>query len=97
MNINTLWNSIALYIANAFHECKMNYEDADRAMNSIWEQIVWEMATLGDDYEFPETAYSVYCAFDEGEFDHCDGEDPVEKYTKPAIKKIIKKTESSNN
>ncbi|MCP4610763.1 MAG: hypothetical protein GY845_18805 [Planctomycetes bacterium] len=91
MNISILWNSMALCIANAFHECKMNYEDADRAMNLIWEQIVGDMI-FEEDHEFPETAYSIYCAFDEGEFDHGDGEDPVEKYTKPAIEKIIKKT-----
>ena len=91
-DISALWNSMALFIAKAFHKCEMNYEDADRAMNSIWLQIVVDMEALGNDYEFPELAYSIYCAFDEGEFDHGDGDDPVEKYTKPTIEKIIKKT-----
>lgn len=41
----------------------------------------------------PELAYSIYCAFDEGEYIH-DGDskdiEPAEKYTRPLIDLILK-------
>ena len=44
-------------------------------------------------YDVPEFAWSVYSAFDEGEFYHDNDSrdiDPSEKYTRPWIEKILK-------
>ena len=86
---NELYNTTALEIARRFDNERMSYEDADAAMNTIWIMMIENISREGDGSELAEPAYSIYEAFDAGEYDHGDGENPVERYTKPAIKRIL--------
>ena len=86
-----LWNIMALHIAREFHSGSLNYEDADVAANSIWMKMIPDDAK--DGFILPEPAYSIFCAFDEGEYNHGDDSDPVETITKPKIEKILKEAE----
>ncbi len=81
---------MALAIAKRFDANTMSYDHADSAMNAIYGMMIEDAVQYGDGFMLPEPAFSVYIAFDEGEYDHDDGEDPVEKYTKPRIAEIVK-------
>ena len=90
IRLGDLYNRMAVTIAKRFHVGTMSYVDADGAMNRIWHMMVDDAARCGDRFEFPEPAFSIYEAFDAGEYDHGDGDDPVEKYTKPRIAEIVR-------
>ena len=81
---------MALIIAKRFYANTMPYDAADSAMNAIYGMMIEDAAQYGDGFVLPEPAFSIYIAFDEGEYDHGNGEDPVEKYTKPRIAEIVK-------
>lgn len=89
VSLDDLYNRVAVTIARRFHDGMMSYEDADAAMNRIWGMVIEDTVRFGDGFELPEPAFSVYEAFDAGEYDHGDGADPVEKYTRPLVAKII--------
>ena len=88
VEIGELYNEIALLVAKRFHSGAMSYEDADAAMNAIFAMMVDDAAN-GKADAFIEPAFSIYIAFDEGEYEHHEGEDPVEKYTRPAIRDLL--------
>jgi hypothetical protein len=69
----------------------MSFDDADAAMNAIDTEMTEDAIRAGEGYKFPEPAFSIYEAFDAGEYDHGDGADPVEKYTRPALATILRK------
>ena len=85
------YNTAALEIARRFDCGHMSNEEADSAINVIWGMIIEDASYKGSGCEPPELAYSIYDAFDAGEYNHGDGHDPVEKYTRPAIKRILSK------
>ena len=59
-------------------------------MNKIYGEMTEDFAKVGDGFEFPEPAFSIYEAFDAGEYAHDDdGQDPVIKYTQPLISEIL--------
>lgn len=78
-----VYDALAFYLAVRFAADVLPFEFCDSAMNFI----------VGlTRYDVPQFAWSVYSAFDEGEFHHAeDGrdEDPVEKYTRPWINTIL--------
>jgi hypothetical protein len=39
--------------------------------------------------ESVQPAWSIYLAFDDGEYDHGDGRDPVDSFTRPQIRNIL--------
>ncbi len=90
IQLNDLYNRLALFVAQSFDVSAMSYQDADTAMNAINCMMVEDASRKGDGFEFAEPALSVYLAFDAGEYNHGDGEDPIEKYTRPQIKELIK-------
>jgi hypothetical protein len=65
----------------------MSFEDADAAMNQL--NTIWLDDVIK--YDFPEPAYSVYLAFDSGEFDS-NNQDSIEMYTKPELRRLINGT-----
>jgi len=88
VNIKEVFNKVSLLFATRFSQDSVSYEDADSAMNEIWPLMLDYV--MVNNLELIEPCYSVYCSFDEGEYDHGDDSDPVEMFTKPAIEKILK-------
>ena len=86
-DLPALYNEISIYFARSFMSGSLSYEDADFAMNGVWSSMLDYI--MKKDAPMVEPCYSIYCAFDEGEYDHRDGCDPVEKYTKPALEKLL--------
>tara|TARA_Y100001956_G_scaffold78391_1_gene90041 strand:+ start:39 stop:416 length:378 start_codon:yes stop_codon:yes gene_type:complete len=83
-----IFNGVALKIASEFQSGKLNFEDADFAINELWSVMVDYTFTREFDKKLPEPAYSIYDAFDQGEYDHKDGKDPVEHHTKRLLLEI---------
>jgi hypothetical protein len=81
IEVSDLCNRVALIVAERFQGGVLSYEDGDGVMNAFFALIV-ENQTV-------EPAWSIYLAFDEGEYDHADSTDPVESFTRPQIRKIL--------
>jgi hypothetical protein len=80
-----LYNRIALIVADRFDNGTLSYEDGDSIMNAVFGMMI-----DGDKpMESVERAWSIYLAFDEGEYDHGGSADPVESFTKPQIHHIL--------
>jgi hypothetical protein len=84
-----VFNELALELANRFQKGTLSYQDADWAMNCVWNFMIKDAMEQGEGFSLAQPAFEIYEAFDEGEYDHRDGSDPVEKYTKPQIKEIL--------
>ena len=84
-----VWNSLAIAIAERFLSDQLTFDAADHAINVLWSLMVQDVGESEGARSLPEPADSIYLAFDAGEFDHSDGADPVEKFTKPELQKII--------
>jgi len=78
------YNALALQIARLFIEGMMSFADADAAINNL--NTIWLDDAIK--YDFPEPAYSVYLAFDAGEYS-VDDKDHVEIYTKPELRRLL--------
>ena len=89
IGLDDLYNRMSLTIARKFDTAEMSFEDADLAMNDVYRMMVEDACKFGDWFEFAEPAFSIYRAFDSGEFDRGDGVDPVDKYTRPEIRRLI--------
>ena len=79
-----VYDALALHLATGYAENTLTYEFCDSAMN-------FAMGLAS--YDVPDLAWSVYSAFDEGEYFHDNDSrdiDPAEKYTRPWIQKILK-------
>lgn len=81
IEVPDLCNRIALTIAQRFHAGTFSYKDGDGVMNALFSLIV--------EYETVEPAWSIYLAFDEGEYNHDGSSDPVESFTRPQIRNIL--------
>jgi hypothetical protein len=75
-----VFNAFALTIARRFLANTLSFEDADAAMNSLWQCMLPQT---------PEPAYAIFEAFDAGEFEHQPGVDPVDSITRPALRHIL--------
>jgi hypothetical protein len=77
-------------VAEAFLEGRLSYGDADQVANVWWAWMCnpgrWESEPM------PERAYAIFGAFDEGEYDHGDGFDPVQHYTIPLLRSALEPT-----
>jgi len=89
MDIDQLLNRMAMTIAGAFDGGAMPFAEADAAANTIYLLMMDEASQAGAQYALPEPAFSIYVAFDEGEYQHQPGEDPVETYTRPQIRALL--------
>src|SRR5690242_13293095 len=63
--------------------------DADSAMNAIWQTMLDYLTRIEPQENLWEPTHSIYLAFDAGEWDHGDGKDPVEQFTRPQVKAIL--------
>lgn len=84
-----LHNALMLSIARRFLDGAMSFDEADGIANTIYALMVEEALGHGDGYTFPEPAYAIYLAFDDGEWNRGDGIDPVERYTRVGLRRIL--------
>lgn len=82
-----LYDDIALYLAQGFHNADLPFDSCDATVNAIHGII-----TLAGE-SWPELFWDTFIAFDAGEYYRHDkpDEDPVEVYTKPEIARIVAK------
>lgn len=91
MNMSSadFFDCFARRVAHEYHAENISFEVADCAMNSL------EAYCLAQyDVTLPSYARDVYCAFDQGEFNHRDDDasvDPELQYTKPEIQAIVER------
>ncbi|NVZ50736.1 hypothetical protein HX792_10350 [Pseudomonas sp. B6002] len=81
-------NEVALTVAQGYATGALSYEFCDDVMNGIANAIV----DLGRVGELPQPAFSLYQAFDEGEWHRNSDspeDDPGEKYTRPLVLEIL--------
>ena len=91
-SIDDIFNNVAIQIAIRFQSGKLSYEDADFAINDVWSVMVDYIYEGVHSVMLPYPAYSIYDAFDQGEYDHNDGCNPVDKYTRPLLVEALKDT-----
>ena len=84
-----VYNALLIEVSLRFLRGHLSFSQADAVANDVWVAIVSDMGALGDAFEMPEPAYSIYEAFDAGEYPHGDGLDPVEAYTRPELRRLI--------
>jgi hypothetical protein len=82
-------------IAERFLDGRLSYSDADQAVNRWW-ALMCDPELLKS-APIPELAYAIFGAFDEGEYDHGDGFDPVEHYTIPLLRAALTPTEGASD
>ena len=88
-----LIDKIALETAIKYWNGKITYQVGDYIMNHVYGFWLWNECYFKN-FIFPKTAQECYDAFDSGEFNHTGDSseiDPVEKYTKPQIEKLLRK------
>lgn len=91
ISFESLCNQIANNLAKNYLLGKLDFYFCDQVMNRIDTFIIDALSEEIID-TFPEPAYSIYIAFDQGEYYHKDDDrsiDPAEKYTKPMLSEII--------
>ena len=78
-------DSIAAWLAAGFHRSDLTYEFCDWVVN----RLVWYHY---EGAEWAELFWRTYLAFDAGEHIRTDRplEDPVEVYTRPAVRLLVK-------
>jgi hypothetical protein len=72
-------------VAEGYHHNEMSFSYCDGAMNTL--------VALAN-YDVPTFSWSVFLAFDEGEYQHHDDSpevDPAQIYTRPRIAEILSK------
>jgi hypothetical protein len=92
IEVSDLYNQIALIVAKRFDAGTLSYEDGDCAMNAIFSMMMDDAAN-GHPAPFVEPAWSIYLAFDDGEYFHGGTTDPVETFTRPQIRHVLDDTQ----
>ena len=80
-------NAVAIEIARQFQCSQLTFYGADGAVNALQGEMIYRMAHETND--LPEPAWSIYLAFDAGEWNHGEADDPVERYTVPLLKAAV--------
>jgi len=82
---SALYDQIALHLARGFHASELTFEFCDFVMTDLFGVITSAGEHQSDHF------WEVFCAFDEGEYYHDNNrdEDPVEKFTRPMIARIV--------
>lgn len=89
LSIAEFLNEFSRTVAFDYYLKKRNYEDCDIAMNGIFACLI-DFSLFHD---MLEPAYSIFLAFDDGEYRRSKDAvsvDPGEKYTRPQIINILK-------
>ncbi|MCK9798371.1 hypothetical protein M1B34_11700 [Pseudomonas sp. MAFF 302030] len=87
-----LLNELSVEVAEGFLAGALSYGFCDGVMNGVVGAIV-NLGMVGD---FPEPAFSLYHAFDQGEWVRSSdpvGTDPGEQYTRPIVMEIMRNLE----
>lgn len=84
-----LLNQVAIAVARLFTCARRDFHDCDAIMNTLFSDII-DVSLSAD---MPEPAFSIYLAFDAGEYWHRgDAQDvmPWEKWTRPELERILR-------
>jgi len=84
-----MYNRIAIKVAEGFISGDIDFAYGDAVMNNIWSLMVADVAVQEGGSALAEPAFAIYEAFDAGEWDHGEPCDPVEKFTRPQLRKIL--------
>jgi hypothetical protein len=82
-------NELSVAVAEGYLQGFLLYEFCDGVMNGI----INAMVEAGMTTDMPQPAFSLYQAFDQGEWFRSKNPaetDPSEKYTKPVVEKILR-------
>lgn len=86
-------NQLTLHVAENYHTGKYSYEFSDEVVNLVFGHMTDDFIldhTVGN--TLPEPAFSIYLAFDSGEYQRRSDADtvcPIKKYTDPEIALIL--------
>lgn len=89
-----LIENLSIIVALKFFKNEISYSDGDQIMNDVWGFWVTNDYYI-ENHPIPNNVYECYEAFDAGEYNRTDDDitvDPVEKYTKPLIEELLKRT-----
>jgi hypothetical protein len=89
LEFDDVCNTIALTIARRFNDSTMQYADADAVANELCAMMITRITRVPG-ANLPEPAWTIYLAFDTGEWDRGDGSDPVEQFTRPQIRDALR-------
>ncbi|HEY7640591.1 MAG TPA: hypothetical protein VH814_12780 [Steroidobacteraceae bacterium] len=79
-------NALSIDVARRYMSDRLSFQLADSLMNALW------AFTVEHEDRIPSLLYSVYEAFDAGEYHHREDApeiDPEKKYTRPQISQIL--------
>jgi hypothetical protein len=85
-------NEFSIVVAKGFADGTFSYEYCDLAMNYLW-GFINSPPVFGSDKNIPQPAFTIFDAFDAGEYIHAGDShdvDSVEKYTRPLIDQILR-------
>jgi hypothetical protein len=84
---SVLYDALALRLALGFNSDALDFGFCDQVVNELHAIITWR------DEVRPELFWSIFLAFDAGEFYHGGNRsiDPVEAYTRPKIAQIVQR------
>lgn len=88
MDSTDILNEMALAVGEGYLSHAMTYEFCDGVMNGI-ANAIFEVGMVAD---FPQPAFALYQAFDQGEWVRSNdppGTDSGEKYTRPSVVEIL--------
>lgn len=91
IDVCSLLNQVAIAVAEGFISNAQDFEFCDEVMNALFVAVV----DVSMHSPMPEPAFSIYRAFDAGEYTHSgDSTDvcPRDKYTRPEIERILHST-----
>ncbi len=89
LSVVDLLNELSIVLAKQFIDGALSFEFCDQAMNGIFGLIV----ELAMEASTPEPAFSIYQAFDGGEYirpEDAPNIVPWDKYTRPALLEILR-------
>ncbi|NMN78960.1 hypothetical protein AF70_00045510 [Pseudomonas sp. KD5] len=82
-------NELSVTVAEGYLQGSLIYDFCDGVMNGIINAVI----EVGMTNEMPQPAFSLYQAFDQGEWIRSNDPpetDPSEKYTKPVVQEIMR-------
>ncbi|MBV4473428.1 hypothetical protein N8H74_04800 [Pseudomonas sp. B2M1-30] len=91
-----LLNQLAISVARLFITGSRDFHSCDEVMNTVISDIV----DLSMHADMPLPAFSIYQAFDAGEYWHSDDDRdvfPWEKWTRPELERILREVDDGAN
>ena len=92
VTLSEFCNQTMVEVSREYLLGKIAFWDADRIANAVHNWILEDASRRGDGStigELAEPAWSLYCAFDAGEWDPQDGNGPFEEKTARLVKEIL--------